>query len=57
MAAITESGIVGIEEALDYFTEKFNADRADLNDFEQACYMQVITLLEIELMRERKIRS
>ena len=54
MAAITESGVVGTEEALDYFTEKFNADRADLNNFEQACYMQVLTLLEIELMRERK---
>lgn len=57
MAAIMESGVVGTEEALDYFTEKFNADRADLNNFEQACYMQVLVLLEIELMKERNIRS
>ncbi|PPK82036.1 hypothetical protein BXY41_103248 [Lacrimispora xylanisolvens] len=57
MAAIMESGVVGTEEALDYFTEKFNADRVDLNNFEQACYMQVLVLLEIELMRERNIGS
>ncbi|MDK2966998.1 hypothetical protein [Lacrimispora sp.] len=46
---------MGVEEALDYFTEKFNADRPDLNNFEQACYMQVLDILEIEMMRERKI--
>jgi hypothetical protein len=48
-------GVVGTEEALEYFTEKFNAERRHLNNFEQACYMQTIILLERELMNEGKL--
>jgi hypothetical protein len=43
---------VGIEETLDYFTEKCNAELKRLNVFEQACYLQVLELLEKELINE-----
>jgi hypothetical protein len=48
---------VGIEEALNYFTEKCNAELARLNFFEQACYLQVLELLEKELIDENKRKN
>lgn len=44
---------VGIEEVLEYFTLKCNAELARLNVFEQACYLQVLELLEKELNNEK----
>jgi hypothetical protein len=52
-----EISVVGIEEALDYFTEKCNAELARLNVFEQACYLQVLELLEKELINENKRKN
>ncbi|WP_143319953.1 hypothetical protein [Clostridium sp. HBUAS56010] len=45
---------IGTEEALDYFTERFNAECNDLNDFEQTCYLQALIVLEKELMYEHR---
>lgn len=55
--SIGEISVVGIEEALDYFTEKCNAELARLNIFEQACYLQVLELLEKELINENKRKN
>lgn len=54
---VGKSSVVGIEEALDYFTEKCNAALARLNIFEQACYLQVLELLEKELINENNKKN
>jgi hypothetical protein len=48
---------VGIEEVLEYFTEKCNAELKRLNVFEQACYLLVLELLEKELNNEKNKKN